>query len=146
MVVRFRHFREAVCGLGIHRTVGRLDMGTWEKAIQNHYRNLNHRIEWIHLAGGAVFLLAWKGKGVRVVFVDLKNRLKEATAADAREEFLVLLSYLIRQSSWERVFKGREVLFEWLTHEEPSDMGKKTLAEAGVEPFWILGFSPLAGE
>lgn len=146
MVVRFRHFREKNRVSIILRAVGRRDMGTWEKAVQDYYRGLDCRIEWVHLDRGSVFLLAWKGKEVQVVFVDLKNILRQARAADAKEEFLILLSYLIRQSNWERIFKGREVLFKWMTLEEPSDEGRKILTEAGVEPFSLPGFPSSRGD
>ena len=112
----------------------------WERVIQRCYRQSTYRTEWCRIGQDSLFLLAWKGRRVELVFVDLLERLGEATIPEVREEFLNLLSRLCKRARWKRIFKGRDVLFKWLVLEGISERGRRILRLVGVEPFPFLEF------
>lgn len=101
---------------------------------------LSYRIEWIRFSAERLFLLAWKGGKLRVVFADLRNDIGRVSAEEARERFLVLLVHLRKDRRWDEIFRGREVRFQWLTLENPTPRDRRALAAAGVEPFSFLDF------
>ncbi len=112
----------------------------WERIIQDCHERDSFRTEWVRSGAGALFLLAWKAGGVRVLFVDLKSRLPEMSPAGVKEEFLLLLSHLRRRPQWDRIFKGRDVSFQWLMLVEATREECRTLELAGVEPFCFLDY------
>jgi hypothetical protein len=112
-----------------------------EKTIQDYFERHSYKTEWARLPAGGLFLLAWKGKQVEIIFLDLTGGIEKTSEADVKEEFLNLLSHLCRWSQWERVFKGREVLFKWLAWASFSHAQRRILEMAGVEPLEFSRFS-----
>ena len=105
----------------------------WEKVIRKHFVKEGYRTQWVRLAPEAPFLLLWKGRQVRVCYVDLTGRLATKTSPDIRESFLNLLGHLTRLSQKDGIFKGREMVFQWIVLETPTQGQRAVLAEAGVE-------------
>jgi hypothetical protein len=100
----------------------------WEKVIRKHFVKEGYRTQWVR-----PFLLLWKGRQVRVCYVDLTGCLAAKTPRDIRESFLNLLGHLTRLSQKDGIFKGREMVFQWIVLEEPTRSQRAVLAEAGVE-------------
>lgn len=112
-------------------------MTEWEKNLQKHIGRRGYRTRWVRTGRGSVFFLAWKGKEVQILFVDLEDILPKASSGRVKEEYLELLSRLIRDPEWEGIFKGREVLFKWVTGRSALEDGVGTLESAGVERFYF---------
>jgi len=112
----------------------------WEKVIRKHFVKKGYRAQWVRMAPGTPFLLLWKGRQVRVCYVDLTGRLAAETPRAVRESFLNLLGHLTRLSQKDGIFKGREMVFQWIVLEEPTRGQAAVLAEAGVEPFFFKPF------
>lgn len=105
-----------------------------EKAVRRMFRELSYRTRRYRLGEEALYLLAWKGTQVRVIFLDLQGFLPMIGAVQVRERFLSLLYHLRRRSEWEGIFKGRVVRFEWLSEPGMSKRDQRVLGLAGVEP------------
>jgi hypothetical protein len=115
-------------------------MGDWEKIILQHYRRLSYGAEWVRVPKGGLFLLAWKGRQVEVVFADRKRSAGKAGPGAVKKEFMDLLGHLCRDPRWGRVFRGRDVIFKWMMFQEPTREECQVLEMSGVEPFEFSRF------
>lgn len=125
-------------------------MTEWEKKIERHFGRQGYRTDWVRTKKGPVFLLAWRGREVHVIFTDGEDELLTLPVDRVKEYFIGLLVQLIPDPDWEGVFKAREVFFKWATNLSSLDPGARTLDQAGVERFYFprlgeLG-SPALGE
>ena len=111
-----------------------------EKLIQDHFEQHSHKTELVRLPAGGLFLLAWKGKRVEIILLDLTGHIQKTSEVEVKEEYLNLLSHLCRWSQWDRIFKGRDVLFKWLAWEDFSNAERHILEMAGVEPLEFRSF------
>ncbi|HVZ80357.1 MAG TPA: hypothetical protein VHE12_06075 [bacterium] len=112
-------------------------MTSWEKNIEKHLGRQGYRIKWVRTKHGTVFLLAWKGKEVQIIYSDSGDELPLASAERVKEHYIGLLVHLVPDPGWEDVFKGREVFFKWATARSSLDAGSRTLEQAGVERFYF---------
>ncbi len=85
--------------------------------------------------GRAFFSWLGKAKGSKSIFLDFTRFIQKTSELEVKEEYLNLISHLCRWSQWERVFKGRDVLFKWLAWDVFSNEERHVLEMAGVEPF-----------
>lgn len=125
-------------------------MTLWERSIEKHLGRQGYRIKWIRTKNDSVFLLAWKGKEIQIIFTDDEDELPLISKDRVKERFIGLLVQLIPDPDWEDVFKGREVFCKWATTRSSLDVGVRTLDLAGVERFYFPQLAemelPVAGE
>jgi hypothetical protein len=107
----------------------------WRDMLEKRFIDQGFQIEWIWMGRDALFLLAWKGRVLAVHFVEPDESAGPEEPMAVKELFLELFSHLRRLESWDRIFKGREVLFKWLSFRSFSDRQIEVLKEAGVDPF-----------
>lgn len=123
-------------------------MTQWEKGIEKYLGRQGYRAQWVRMKRDALFLLAWKGNEVQIIFADSEDALPVLSVERVKERYIGLLVHLIPDPDWEDVFKGREVFFKWATVRSSLDEGSRTLDMAGVERFYFpqLGEVPAVGE
>ena len=106
----------------------------FEKEIRSRFEGWEFQTDWVWTNRDSLFLLAWKGRDLRVNYIDLRERLSGRDAEYIRDLFLELLRFLRPLAHWDRTFKGREVSFHWLLLREPNGEERRHLRDAGVEP------------
>lgn len=109
----------------------------WRGIVEKWFITQGFRTEWIWMGRNEVFLLAWKGRVLAVNFVEPDGSAGPEGSITVKKIFLELFSHLRRLESWDRIFKGREVSFKWLSFRRFSGPQIEILKEAGVEPFFF---------
>ena len=107
----------------------------FEKGIQSRFEERGFQTDWVWTNRDSLFLLAWKGRELWVVFLDLRGRLKGQDSEYVRDLFLELLRFLRPLAHWDRTFKGREVSFHWVLLIEPDPEERRHLKGAGSGAF-----------
>ena len=109
----------------------------WRGIVEKWFIDQGFQTEWIWMGRNESFLLAWKGRVLGVYFVEPEGSTGPEKPMAVKKMFLELFSHLRNLASWERVFRGREVSFNWLSSRRFSDSQIEILGQAGIEPFFF---------
>lgn len=107
----------------------------WHGEVEKWFVGHGFQTEWIWMGRDKSFFLAWKGRMLAVHFVEPEDFRGPEKPMAVKKMFLELFSHLRYLESWDRVFKGREISFKWLSLRRLADTEIEILKAAGVEPF-----------
>lgn len=109
----------------------------WQSTIEGRFVEGGFQVDWIWMNRSVLFLLAWKGRGIQVYYVEWEGGLRPLKVSVIKGVFIELLSYLRRYERFERAFKGRNVVFRWMVFRELPGSERMLLEESGVKPVFV---------
>lgn len=107
----------------------------WENLIEHYFEISGFEAEWAWMNRESRFILVWKGRSVRIYYVDIPMKLQNFRVSTIKVLFFDLIGYLQNLDRWQGILRGRNMEFKWLSLIEPTGIQVKILKDAGVESF-----------
>lgn len=109
----------------------------WQSKVEDHFKALGFEVDWVWTDQSRLFFLAWKSNEIQVHHVERVWSAKPTRPTAVKDGFIDLLGWLRHLSKWEKNFKGRDIVFKWMTFRELTETERGVLREAGVEPVFF---------